>query len=78
MKRYFIVCFVATVNNKNNTCTGFAEFTTKDQNYLNKKTTLEQICKSYDVHLPIITNIIELTAEEFATWEDNNYTPDNE
>ena len=67
-KRYFIVFFIT----KNGDALSYlhSSFTTFSRKYLNKKVIYNQLKKELGENLQFsITNIIELTYEEYKTWE---------
>jgi len=64
-KRYFIVCF-SGLNDMGN-ATGFIDFST-DGGFLNLKTTVEYIKQNQELKECIITNIIELSEQDFNDW----------
>ena len=64
-KRYFIVSFFG-LNNLGNV-TGFIDFST-DGGFLSCKKTVEQIKKTRKLKKCVITNIIELTEQDWNDW----------
>jgi len=68
-KRYFIVSF-SGFNDIGNV-TGFIDFST-DGGFLNLKTTIEFIKEKQGIKECVITNIIEVSEQDFNDW---NYKP---
>ena len=64
-KRYFIVSFSGF--NDIGSVTGFIDFST-DGCFLNLKKTVEHIKQKQGINECIITNIIELSKEDFSDW----------
>jgi len=64
-KRYFIVSF-SGFNDMGNV-TGFIDFST-DGGFLSLKTTIEYIKEKQGIKECIITNIIELSEQDFNDW----------
>lgn len=68
-KRYFIVSF-SGFNDIGNV-TGFIDFST-DGGFLNLKKTVEHIKQKQGINECVITNIIEVSEQDFNDW---NYKP---
>jgi len=64
-KRYFIVSYSGKINS--NIFVGFTDFST-DGGFLNLKTTIEQIKERQGINECVITNIIELSEQDFNDW----------
>lgn len=67
MKRYFIVFFIA--NSSHGHATGNTGFITTNGGYINRFETVKQIgAQNRSLTGIALTNIIELTQEEYNTW----------
>ncbi len=65
--RYFIVFYIGNVINGK--VTGYMEFTTYENSYLNKAMTIVQLSKNnLDIKGIVITNILELNEVDFNEW----------
>lgn len=65
-KRYFIVCYCYTCSDKHGD--GYVEIITDNYCFLNKRITIEEIGLNLNANSVIITNIIELSKEDYETW----------
>lgn len=64
-KRYFIVSYSGKINS--NIFVGFTDFST-DGCFLNFKTTVEQIKERQGIKECVITNIMEISEQDFNDW----------
>lgn len=65
IKRYFIVSYSGKINS--NIFVGFTDFST-DGCFLNFKTTVEQIKERQGIKECVITNIMEISEQDFNDW----------